>query len=128
MGDAKKILLVEDEDNLRNLLRDFLVSKNYHVQCASSGEEALSVMEKTGEGVDLVLTDVMMPRMSGSELVEQLRPLYPGIKVIFMSGFTGGSTAVIQRSMISPDVIFLQKPFRLNVLIEEIEALLVPPA
>ena len=128
MEDVKTILLVEDEEVLRNLIRDLLESKGYRLHCAAGGEEALGILEKIGGRIDLLLTDVMMPRMNGSELVEILLPQFPGLKVIFMSGFTGGSTTFIQRSLISADVIFLQKPFRLNELLEEIRGLLALPA
>jgi YesN/AraC family two-component response regulator len=74
--------------------------------------------------VDLVLTDVVMPHMSGSELVERLRGEFPGLKVIFMSGYTGANNAAIHKSLEMPGVAFLQKPFRLNALISVVEGLL----
>jgi two-component system cell cycle sensor histidine kinase/response regulator CckA len=122
----KSILLVEDEDMLRGLIRELLEIKGFAVLEASQGVEALELMEAAAEPVDLVLTDVVMPHMSGSELVERLRAEYPVLKVIFMSGYTGANNAAIHKSLEMPGVAFLQKPFRLNALISVVEGLLGP--
>ena len=122
----KSILLVEDEDMLRGLIRELLEIKGFAVLEASQGVEALELMEAAAEPVDLVLTDVVMPHMSGSELVERLREEYPTLKVIFMSGYTGANNAAIHKSLEMPGVAFLQKPFRLNALISVVEGLLGP--
>lgn len=124
----KTILLVEDEDMLRGLIRELLEIKGYAVLEASQGVEALELLRARGGGVDLVLTDVVMPHMSGSELVERLRAEHPGLKVIFMSGYTGANNAAIHKSLEMPGVAFLQKPFRLNALITQVEALFVAEA
>jgi YesN/AraC family two-component response regulator len=81
-------------------------------------------MRSAGKTVDLVLTDVVMPHMSGSELVEQLKEDQPGLKVVFMSGYTGANNAAIHKTLGMPGVAFLQKPFRLNALIGVVEGLL----
>lgn len=120
----KSILLVEDEDMLRGLIRELLEIKGYSVLEASQGVEALELMRAADRAVDLVLTDVVMPHMSGSELVEQLKEDHPGLKVIFMSGYTGASNAAIHKTLGNPGVAFLQKPFRLNALIGIVENLL----
>ena len=120
----KSILLVEDEDMLRGLIRELLEIKGYAVLEASQGVEALELMRSADRAVDLVLTDVVMPHMSGSELVEHLKKDHPGLKVIFMSGYTGASTAAIHKNLGTPGVAFLQKPFRLNALIGVVEDLL----
>lgn len=122
----KSILLVEDEDMLRGLIRELLEIKGFAVLEASQGVEALELIEKADKPVDLVLTDVVMPHMSGSELVERLRSDYPGMKVVFMSGYTGANNAAIHKSLEMPGVAFLQKPFRLNALISVVEGLLGP--
>lgn len=121
----KTILLVEDEDMLRGLIRELLEIKGYAVLEASQGVEALELFKKSMEPVDLVLTDVVMPHMSGSELVERLRKEQPALRVIFMSGYTGANNAAIHKSLEMPGVAFLQKPFRLNALISQVEELLV---
>jgi CheY-like chemotaxis protein len=120
----KSILLVEDEDMLRGLIRELLEIKGFSVIEASQGVEALELMRSGGRTIDLVLTDVVMPHMSGSELVEQLREVQPELKVIFMSGYTGASNAAIHKTLGMPGVAFLQKPFRLNALIGVVEGLL----
>jgi|SRR4051812_35005321 two-component system cell cycle sensor histidine kinase/response regulator CckA len=120
----KTILLVEDEDMLRGLIRELLELKGYIVLEASQGVEALSLIQDHGARVDLILTDVVMPHMSGSELVERLRKEYPTLKVIFMSGYTGANNASIHKSLEMPGVAFLQKPFRLNHLVGQVEELL----
>lgn len=120
----KSILLVEDEDMLRGLIRELLEIKGFAVIEASQGLEALELMAAAPSPVDLVLTDVVMPHMSGSELVERLRAERPSLKVIFMSGYTGANNAAIHKSLEMPGVAFLQKPFRLNALISVVEGLL----
>ncbi|MDB5104708.1 MAG: domain S-box-containing protein [Fibrobacteres bacterium] len=121
----KTILLVEDEDMLRGLIRELLEIKGYEVLEASQGVEAMDLLRQKAEPVDLVLTDVVMPHMSGSELVERLRKEQPALKVIFMSGYTGANNAAIHKSLEMPGVAFLQKPFRLNALISQVENLLL---
>lgn len=121
----KTILLVEDEDMLRGLIRELLEIKGYLVLEASQGVEALEIFKQSREPVDLVLTDVVMPHMSGSELVERLRKEQPALRVIFMSGYTGANNAAIHKSLEMPGVAFLQKPFRLNALISQVEELLL---
>ncbi|MDQ3000329.1 MAG: response regulator [Fibrobacterota bacterium] len=123
----RTILLVEDEDMLRGLIRELLEIKGYAVLEASQGVEALDLLKEKGEPVDLVLTDVVMPHMSGSELVERLRKEQPTLRVIFMSGYTGANNAAIHKSLEMPGVAFLQKPFRLNALISQVEDLLLRP-
>jgi two-component system, cell cycle sensor histidine kinase and response regulator CckA len=123
----KTILLVEDEDMLRGLIRELLEIKGYTVMEASQGVEALELFKSAADPVDLILTDVVMPHMSGSELVERLRKDHPALKVIFMSGYTGANNAAIHKSLEMPGVAFLQKPFRLNALISQVEELLLRP-
>lgn len=120
----KTILLVEDEDMLRGLIKELLQIKGYSVLEARQGLEALDHLEAHGQSVDLILTDVVMPHMSGAELVEQLRREHPSLKVIFMSGYTGTSNASINKALEMPGVAFLQKPFRLNALVTQVEELL----
>lgn len=119
----KTILLVEDEDMLRGLIKELLEIKGYTVLEASQGAQAISLLKENGKPVDLVLTDVVMPHMSGSEMVERLRKDQPTLKVVFMSGYTGANNAAIHKSLEMPGVAFLQKPFRLNALITQVEEL-----
>ncbi len=118
------ILLVEDEDMLRGLIRELLEIKGYKVLEACQGLDAIELLRSTGVVVDLILTDVVMPHMNGSEMVDRLRVDYPRVKVIFMSGYTGSSNASIHKYLEMPEIVFLQKPFRLNALINQVQALL----
>ncbi len=120
----KTILLVEDEDMLRGLIRQILEIKGYFVLEAGNGVEALDILEASEVKMDLILTDVVMPQMNGTELVETLLPQFPNVKVIFMSGFTGASNATIHEYLERPGFAFLQKPFRLNVLTQQVKDLL----
>lgn len=122
----RTILLVEDEDMLRGLIRELLEIKGFTVIEASEGVEALERMRSAERPVDLVLTDVVMPNMSGSELAERLKEDFPTLKVLFMSGFTGANNAAIHKNLGTPGVAFIQKPFRLNALIGVVEDLLKP--
>lgn len=121
---SKTILLVEDEAMLRGLILELLEIKGYLVISASQGVEALELLESNRVAIDLILTDVVMPHMSGPELVERLRNIYPKLKVIFMSGYTGKSNATIHKILELPGVAFLEKPFRLQALIAQVEELL----
>jgi two-component system, cell cycle sensor histidine kinase and response regulator CckA len=85
---AARILVVDDEDGVREVARRILASGGYEVVAAPSGEEALALIADEGGDVDLLLTDVIMPRMSGKELAERLVSLKDGVKILYMSGYT----------------------------------------
>jgi PAS domain S-box-containing protein len=111
------VLVVEDEEFLRKGIAEFLGSLGYTVLMASSGEEAL-VLASEQEHIDLLLTDVVMPKMSGRELSEILRARRPGLKVIHMSGYT--DDALLLNGSDRPHVTFLQKPFGLATLARKV--------
>lgn len=117
------ILLVEDEDMLRSLLKDLLLHKGFNVMEAANASEALAHRD-AGFKPDLLITDVAMPGMNGEALAEEMRDRQPDLKVIFMSGYAGTSASAIQNSLTSGDVVFLQKPFRMTLLMEKVRALL----
>jgi CheY-like chemotaxis protein len=117
------ILLVEDEDMLRSLLKDLLIHKGFEVEDANCGSEALDRVE-AGMQPDLLITDVAMPGMTGEALAESLRLKWPKLRIIFMSGYAGASAAAIQSSVSGGGVVFLQKPFRMNLLLEKVQELL----
>jgi PAS domain S-box-containing protein len=103
------VLLVEDEDAVRSLARRVLHSCGYTVLEASGGGEALLVAERHQSRIHLLLTDLVMPRMSGRELADLLREARPEARVLFMSGYT--DEAVLRHGVLEANVSFLQKPF-----------------
>jgi two-component system, cell cycle sensor histidine kinase and response regulator CckA len=116
------VLLTEDEEPVRRLTRVILEMNGYQVLEAASGDEALILYEAhTGE-VDLILTDVVMPRMSGRELAQQLEILSPGIKVLYLSGYT--DDAIVRHGLLDQKMAFLQKPFTPDGLLRKVRAVL----
>jgi two-component system cell cycle sensor histidine kinase/response regulator CckA len=107
-GHGEIILLVEDEEAVRRLVRATLERRGYGVLVASDGPEALQ-LDRTAERVDLVLTDLVMPQMSGIEVAHRVLEHRPGVRVLFMSGYTDRT---IQKTESLPeDAEVLQKPF-----------------
>lgn len=111
---SETLLLVEDEEGVRKLLTHVLHKRGYKVIEASNGEEALRLYERRGSEIQLVLTDMVMPHMSGRELGEKLRSLSPGLKIIYMSGYT--DDVLVRTGALGPGMSFLQKPLRPEVL------------
>lgn len=111
---TETVLLVEDEDSLRNLTRLFLESKGYKVLAASNGLEAIEIAKANVHLFDLLLTDSVMPGMSGRELAKHLQQTEPDLKVLFTSGYT--DTAMIHNGTLDQGVRLVQKPFTLDEL------------
>jgi CheY-like chemotaxis protein len=120
------ILLVEDEDDVRALAREVLERQGYSVLEASDGLQALRQFETGSDRIDLVLTDVVMPRMSGRELAERLVEGRPDLSVLYMSGYT--DDAVIRHGVLGAGTAFLQKPFTPAALIQRVRETLDAPA
>ena len=117
------VLLVEDEPMLRELGLTVLGELGYRVFTAENGREALRVVrENPGATIDLLLTDVVMPQMGGKELVEHLRPLSPGTKVIFCSGYT--EDAIFHSGGLEAGVYFLQKPYTVAAVAQKVRDVL----
>jgi len=116
------VLVVEDEGGIRSLMRRILQREGYQVLEAGDGEEALSVAGAHPETIHLLLTDVVMPRMNGRELAERLYPKRPGIKVLYVSGYT--SDAVVRAATYPTGAGFLQKPFTLDALLGKVRQIL----
>jgi PAS domain S-box-containing protein len=106
---SETILVVEDEDGVRKWIRSVLKRAGYTVLEARSGAEALLQCQNHAGAIHLVLTDVVMPQMSGRELADRIAAIRPEIKPLFMSGYTGN--AVVQHGALDPQAPFLQKPF-----------------
>ncbi len=114
VGGSETLLLVEDEDAVRQAAYEFLESCGYTVLQARSGTEAIALAERFAGEIDLLITDVVMPGMSGRELSDAFLTTRPRMKVLYISGYTEG--AVLQRGVMECGGMFLQKPFSLNVL------------
>jgi CheY-like chemotaxis protein len=115
---TETILIAEDEEALREAVCDYLSSLGYTVLAASSGKEALSAASEHDGHIDLLITDVVMPGMSGRELSEMLGSLYPDLKTIFMSGYT--DDAVLRHGIHAQGTTFLQKPFAMGTLASKV--------
>jgi PAS domain S-box-containing protein len=116
------ILLVEDEDVVRELTVRMLERQGYHVLKASCGDEAYQICLHLGKPVDLVITDVIMPNMGGAELSHRLRELWHDVKVLYMSGYTANSIA--HHGVLDSDKAYLQKPFRVATLAQKVREVL----
>ena len=119
---SETILIVEDDDALRNLGREILELQGYRILEAENGIEALRVSEEHGGQIHLMITDVVMPKMGGKEVADRLQPLYPQMKVIYMSGYTDNSIA--HHGILAPGLNFLEKPFSPEILARKVREVL----
>ncbi len=110
MNSAREtVLLVEDEIDVRDMLREMLTDNGYTVIEAGSGPEALAVAEKADYQFDVMLTDVVMPKMNGPELAEEMGKIVPDLRVLYMSGYM--EKVIVDRGVLDRDFIFIDKPF-----------------
>ena len=122
LGGSETVLLVEDEESVRQLVRETLAGKGYRVMEAANGESgAAAAAQHTGK-IDLVITDVIMPGMGGRELVKQLAQTRPETKVLYLSGYT--EDAIVSEGTIESGAAFLQKPFTLQNLARKVREVL----
>jgi CheY-like chemotaxis protein len=103
------VLVVEDTEDLREMIREVLEEKGYGVLAASDGEQALALVREGKGSIELLLTDVVMPKLGGAELARRLTDLHPEIRVLYMSGYSSG--AVSRQGVLAPGVTLLEKPF-----------------
>ena len=116
------MLVVEDSDTVRNLARQILEFHGYTVIDSPNGEDALVKFRQEGASVDLVITDVVMPKMSGPDLVQKLAALRPSVKVLYMSGYP--ADAVDSNRLVAAGFSFLPKPFTPEILAQKVRKVL----
>jgi len=116
------ILVVEDEEKVRRLIVEILMKQGYKVLEASHGDNALSIHGKHNGPIHLVLIDVVMPGMSGSELAKRLTSLDPKIKVLYMSGYADNT--IVHHGVLEKGVSYIQKPFTMEGLARKVREVL----
>jgi PAS domain S-box-containing protein len=122
LSGTETILLVEDESSVRNLVERVLKARGYVVLAAENGGDAIRLASDPAQGVDMVLTDIVMPEMNGRELVEALHAKRPALRVLYMSGYTDDE--IVRRGLNDPGMSFIQKPFTADNLAMQIRKLL----
>jgi CheY-like chemotaxis protein len=125
LGGEETVLVVEDQAEVRAYAVTVLESYGYRVIQAESAGEALLMFEREPERIDLVLTDVVMPNVSGRKLADRLDKLQPGIKVLFMSGYT--DNVIVHYGVLEEGAQFIQKPFSPERLAARVREVLGPP-
>jgi CheY-like chemotaxis protein len=119
---SETILLAEDSEPLRKLVKTYLDSAGFRVFSAESGEAALELSTRIGVTLDLLLTDVVMPGMNGRALAEHLLSRQPGMKVLYMSGYT--DTFIAGHGVLDPGMHLLHKPFTEEVFLRKVREVL----
>src|SRR5574341_1457167 len=121
-GGSETVLLVEDEKAVRTLARQSLEQFGYRVLESGSGQQALLLAQGYREPIDLLLTDVVMPGMSGRELAERLTRVRPGLRVLYTSGYT--DSAIVHHGVLDPGVAYLPKPYTPDAVARKVRELL----
>lgn len=116
------VLIVEDDARLRKILRKILKQKGYKLLEAENGEDALRKSREHHGRIDLMLTDVIMPKMNGKATAERIKSLHPRIKIIYMSGYT--DDFIVHHGVLTPELNFLQKPFSPKTLTRKVRKVL----
>jgi two-component system cell cycle sensor histidine kinase/response regulator CckA len=121
---SETVLLVEDEKGVRELAREYLEMTGYTVVLAEDGRTALELAAMHSGTIHLLMTDVVMPGISGRELADRVAKIRPGIKILYMSGYT--DHAVVHHGILENDAVLLQKPFTLATLAAKLREILTP--
>ncbi len=121
-GGCETVLLVEDEASVRELVRETLAARGYKVLEAENGESGLRVADAHGDGIDILITDVVMPGMGGRELAKRLLQIRPNLAVLYLSGYT--EDTILHQGALGPCTAFLQKPFTLQNLARKVREVL----
>ncbi|HQK86984.1 MAG TPA: ATP-binding protein, partial [Acidobacteriota bacterium] len=119
---SARLLVVEDEAMVRKMVCDILRAHGYRVLEAAGSDEALALMAAETEPVDLVLTDVIMPRMNGRELYERILRMQPGVRVLYMSGYP--AEVIAEQGLVRETIHFLQKPFSVRTFLKTLRGIL----
>src|SRR5436309_1073051 len=119
---SETVLLAEDEPAVRAIAQQVLERQGYTVLAAPSGADALALAAQHGATIHLLLTDVVMPGMSGRDLADRLTAQRPGIRVLYISGYT--DNAIVRHGMLEPGLAYLQKPFRPDALVRKVREVL----
>ena len=125
-GSGPTLLLVEDEASVRAIVREMLVASGFTVLEAATGPEALAVAQRATKPIDLVITDVVLPGMSGGELAAELRAARPSLRVLFTSGHS--DEAIARHGVSRSESTFLQKPFTYEAFVDKVREALARPA
>src|SRR5262249_44163353 len=123
---SEKVLVIEDQEEVRTLAATVLRAYGYHVIEAASGAEALVLAQEHSSEIHLLLTDVILPGMNGKEVSERIRALNPRLKVLFMSGYT--ADIIARRGIPERDVAYLPKPFSPDSLAAKVREVLTDPS
>lgn len=121
-GGTETVLIVDDESSIRQLIRDTLQPLGYNVFDAESGKEAIEICKSTEKDIDLLVTDVVMPKMGGKKLADELTAKLPGMKVLYMSGYT--DSVIAAKGIFEPGKEFINKPLVPSQLTQKIREIL----
>lgn len=121
-GKKYTVLLVEDDFSILKMTRVMLEHLGYNVLATGCAEEAVTIVERDPQKIDLLLTDVIMPKMNGKELYDRVRNICPAIKCLFMSGYT--ANIIARQGIVEDELNFLQKPFKVKTLSEKVQQVL----
>jgi CheY-like chemotaxis protein len=124
-GKGETLLLVEDDVAILKLAEKILADRNYKVLSAHTPSEALKIAAAQSNWIDLLITDVVMPQMSGRELSDQIKKIRPGLRCLYMSGYT--ADVIARRGVLEKDIHYIQKPFSVVDFLAKIRAVLDRP-